>query len=508
MQTDSECGNRPEKITLQLVLLGINAALGGFMFGYDTGSIGGALLQLKRPSSTSACPGLEPYALSVLQQEIIVASVVFGAFLSSSLAGIVSSRFGRQRAILCAAIFLACGSALMGLAGSVVTMVAARLVTGLGVGLASHSVPLYISECAPSSMRGCLCFINDLMIVVGQIAAAGISLGFFYFEVNEGWRYILGLATVPALAMLFGFLMQPESPRWLASQHEKERARTTLAMLRGLEVNDKDLQAEFQDMLDGVESESRVSSGRDLHAVSLYHTFWKDVRVRRALLLGCGLQFLQQWAGVNTIMYYGAVILQSSGPAYDVRSNTCFTSENIRDIRSTLFFAFSQAAGILISCRLVDSYGRRLLILSSLTGVVITLTALGFAFHAQTVSQTAVVASIMLYLLSFGIGLSPIPWTVNAEIYPTSVRSACISMSTSTNWLMNFVVSVTYLSCARALSTNSSDPGNHPDGIFWIYATIALAGLLLLWWKMPETRGIPLEEMGAVFVDPREYHAE
>lgn len=497
--------SQPLKVTTQLVLLGCNAAIGGFMFGYDTGSMSGALLQLKRPrSSEAACPGLEKHALSVNEQEVVVSSVVLGAFLSSMGAGWLSDTLGRRAALLIGSTLLTIGSIIMALAYNMETMIIARLVVGAGVGISSHTVPLYISECAPSTHRGRLCFLNDMMVVFGQVFAALISTYFFQMEVNNSWRYILGFGAFPGGLMFLGFFAQPESPRWLLSKHIRDDAKNVLALLRGASPHEPAMEAEFRDMAEGVAADCKAANGDR----SYWQTFFLDLRVRRALILGCGLQMLQQWSGINTIMYYGATIMQRAGPAYDVRSNTCFTDENKRDVASTIIFTTSQIVGVGLSWLLVDRIGRRPLLLASLSGVVLSLAALGFVFHMNNPSKAAVVALIVLYTVSFGVGLSPVPWTVNAEIYPVSVRGTCISMSTSTNWFMNFLVTQTFLTWATSLSTYTKDSLSHPDGVFWLYSALAAVGMAALWAKMPETRGATLEEMGTLFAAPDEFHRE
>lgn len=356
-------------------------------------------------------------------------------------------------------------------------------------------MPLYIAECAPAHQRGSLCFLNDLMIVAGQVTAAGLSTAFFYGEVRDGWRWILGLAAAPAVLMFLGMLLQSESPRWLLGEGRVQEAKEVLQLLRAVGSSSSscaEAEAELEDMAHGVTEDSGTS----------YYRFWSDVHIRRALLVGCGLQALQQCSGINTIMYYGATVLQRAGPAYDERDDNCFHAENKHDVATTILFAGGQLLGVFVSWCLVDRVGRRPLVLTSLAGVTTFLIAIGFAFSMDTVSQEAVIMAMMLYLVSFGLGMSPVPWTVNAEIYPLHVRAQCISMSTSTNWAMNFVVAQTFLSLANHLSTHSDDKNLHPDGIFFLYASIAAMGFVLLWSYMPETKGLTLEQIGEVFTKP------
>lgn len=488
-------------MSTQLILLSCNAAVGGFMYGYDTGSMGGALLQLKRPRTAGACPGLDDSTLSVADQELIVSAVVLGGLVTSTMAGWLSASLGRRNTILIASVLLIVGSSLMSSASTINSMLVARFITGAGIGITSCTVPMYICECSPSSHRGRLCFLNDMMIVFGQVFAALTSTIFFQLEVNNSWRYILGLGTLPGMVMFFGFFLQPESPRWLLSMGRQDDAKSVLALLRGSNPHDAALEAEFQEMSDGITAECKATnSGR-----SCFQTFWLDLHVRRALMLGCGLQILQQWSGINTIMYYGATIMQRSGDAYDVRATTCFTAENKRDVASTVIFSVSQIVGVLASWFLVDRIGRRPLILTSLAGVVLSLAILGCVFTLANPSSGTIVFFIVMYTVSFGFGLSPVPWTVNAEIYPVSVRGTCVTLATSMHWLMNLVVTKTFLSWATSLSTNREDPKSHPNGIFWVYSAVAAVGTALVWAKMPETRGVQLEDVGRLFVRPDEF---
>lgn len=491
----------------QMILLGINAAVGGFLFGYDTGTISASMLQLKEPRlKGNPCPGLQPGGLNMGQQEMVTSFVLLGAFLGAVGAGPMCLYFGRKRFLISGSCIFMVGAAMMAASNSLSCMLVARIITGIGVGISSHTVPLYISECAPPHLRGTFCFMNDMMIVVGQIAAAVVSTVFFYAEVSEGWRWILGLGAVPATVMFLGFAFQPESPRWLLSQDRANEAREVLKLLRGEAADAVEVQNEFDDMTAGIKAEG-FASNRECSISSFYHSYILDDRVRRALILGCGLQFLQQWSGINTIMYYGATVLQRASPENDVDIYTCFTPGNKANVAWTILFASGQIPAIIGSLFLVDLLGRRLLILLSTATAIVGLVSIGCAFSTYVVSEPAVIALIMFYLLSFGIGMGPVPWTVNAEIYPLSVRAQCISCSTATNWLNNYVVSATFLSLSVAMSTYQTDRSNHPNGVMWFYASILLVGFMCLYWKMPETKSLTLEEIGGLFKDPDDFES-
>lgn len=475
------------------LLLGFNAAVGGFLFGYDTGSMSAALLQVKRPSGDRACPGLAPQRLSSSQQELVVSFVVLGAFIGAALSGWLNDKFGRRPLLLVGSLVFTVGAALMAAARGLEAMLTARIIVGVGVGISSHTVPLYIAECAPAAHRGSLCFLNDAMIVVGQVAAAALSTALFFAEARDGWRVILGAAVVPSVMMFLGFLWMPESPRWLISQGRREEAKAVTRLLRGPAVRDADVDREFQVTLEGAGEDAPLASAAPS---SLLRAFWKDVRVRRALLLGCALQALQQWGGINTIMYYGASMLQKAGAS---PASGCFSAEAKHDVATTILFAAAQVLGVFYSWAMVDRLGRRPLLLASLLGVAASLVAVGCIFSQNAVRQAPVVACVFAYLVCFGAGLSPVPWTVNAEIYPQHVRAQCISVATSVNWIMNFVVAQTSLTLSRALSTHHDK--SHPDGVFWLYAGISVLGIFFVWREMPETKGLTLEQISDLFSD-------
>jgi len=480
------------------LLLGFNAAVGGFLFGYDTGSMSASLLQVRQPNDPRRpCPGLAQERLTAVQQELVTSFVVLGAFLGAVVSGGLNDLFGRRPLLLCSSLVFTVGSVLMAVAGGTEAMLLARLVVGVGVGVFSHTVPLYIAECSPSKLRGSLCFLNDMMVTVGQVSAAVVSTALFAREVPGGWRWILGAGAVPSVLMCLGVFWMPESPRWLLSKGRTEEARAVTCMLRGVVVRASDVEREFRDTLAGANEETPLTDASSGEG-GLWSRCFKDARVRRALLLGCSLQALQQWSGVNTIMYYGASMLQKAGEGAE--SQACFSAESKHDVATTILFASAQVAGVFCSWLFVDRLGRRPLLLTSLLGVMASLFATGCVFSQGTPSQAGVVACVIVYLAFFGVGLSPVPWTVNAEIYPLHVRAHCISMSTCINWIMNFVVAQTFLSWSRRLSTHHDSPRGHPDGVFWLYSGIAMLGLLFAWRYMPETKGLTLEEIGDLFV--------
>lgn len=272
-----------------VIKLTVTSALGGFIFGYDTGVVSGAMLLIR-----------EDFLLSDNQVEVVVSITIAGAVVASLAGGSAMEWCGRRPVILTAAIIFTVGAVLLSAAQSYLTLVAGRLIVGLGIGLASLTTPVYIAEAAPSHMRGTLVTLNTLFITVGQVVA-GVVDGLFS-DGQNGWRYMLGVSGVPSLFMTLGFLFLPESPRWLVAVGQRREALCVLQTIRGtLEVH-----AELEEMIDSATDHASLGGG--LKESATVRGLLEDPRIRRALVLGCGLQMLQQLSGINTVMYYSATI--------------------------------------------------------------------------------------------------------------------------------------------------------------------------------------------------------
>jgi len=468
-----------------IFLLTFVASLGGALFGYDTGVVSGAMLEIKS-NSTSGVGGLD---LGDFEQEMVVSITTLGAFVGAVIAGPCSDRFGRLPSLQAASILFVLGAGAMAVAPNYGWLLVGRSIVGLSVGAASHTVPLYLAEVAPSEGRGRLVVFNNIFIVLGQVVASLVDCGFGLGCTSDGWRYMLGIGAVPALGMLAGLLLLPESPRWLLQRGETDRARDVLIKARGgIEIAAID--QEMQEMQQSVATDQAGAA-----------PLWEMLRepgVLRALRLGCFLQAFQQLAGINTLMYYSATILQAGSQSSDL--SPC-DSKNVEAICLSAAVAFAQLVGNVAGMFLVDSFGRRTLLLWSTAGVSVCLVLLGLCFYGEGQSNLAVWAMVA-YLIVFGVGLSPMPWTVNSEIYPLRVRSTAVSISTGVNWVANYIVSATFLTISTALSTDADDGKDHPDGAFWLYAAITAVGWVWLYCYMPETKGKALEEIEELFAHP------
>lgn len=318
--------------------LTVTSALGGFLFGYDTGVVSGAMLLIK-----------DTFSLDRNQQSVVVSITIAGAVVASIAGGTGMERFGRRPVILTAAVIFTVGAVLLAIARSYVELVMGRLVVGFGIGLASLATPVYIAEAAPSNLRGTLVTLNTLFITCGQVVASvvdGLLAG-----TPGGWRYMLGLSGLPSLLMIIGFVSLPESPRWLVAAGRRRDALAVLQTIRGT----TDVHTEVDDMVESAIDPSMNGGGGALRATATVRDLLQDPRIRRALVLGCGLQILQQLSGINTVMYFSATIFSMAG----------FTMDG--SIWLAALTATSQSVGVCFGLYFIEICGRRVLVLSSLS---------------------------------------------------------------------------------------------------------------------------------------------
>ncbi len=432
------------------------AGLAGLLFGYDTGIIAGALLTIK-----------PEFALGSLAAGMVVGAVPIGAVGGAWFASRGADRYGRRKLILISsAIFIvgAIGSAVAQEAG---LLIASRVVIGLGIGVASAVAPVYISEVAPANMRGSLVTFFQLAVTVGILVAYLVGLAFT--DVSGGWRWMLGLGAVPAVALAVGMLRLPKSPRWLIMRGQHEEARLALARVRP--AGDEAIDLELEEIRTSMGDQEETASWRDL----------LQPAVKAALLVGLGLAVLQQVTGINTVIYYAPTIIQQAG--IDSASSAILASLGVGVVNVIM---------TVVALRLLDQVGRRTLLFIGVSGMSFSLFLLGFSFLGgeSTLGSVIAVVSLMLFVSSFAISLGPIFWLLNAEIYPLKVRGKAAAAGTMTNWFFNFLVSLTFLSLIDLLTQS---------GAFWFYGIIGLVTLWFCWKFVPETKGRSLEQIDSIF---------
>jgi sugar porter (SP) family MFS transporter len=423
------------------------AALGGLLFGYDTGVISGAVIFITKQFGLSAFP-----------EELVVSTVLVGAAVGALSGGRLADRFGRRRMLIVTSLIFIGGAIVCALCTSLGMLLAGRVIVGLGIGLSSTTVPVYISEVSPAGARGWQVSLFQLAITVGILAAYVVD---YALSASEAWRWMLGLAVVPGLILGVGMLFMPETPRWLVKHGRQSDARAVLARIRGA-IN---VDAEIQEM------ESALSH-------STVRGRWSDLwapTVRGALLVGVGLAIFQQITGINTVIYYAPTIIQSAG--IPSASGAILATAGIGVVNVIM---------TIVSMWLIDRVGRRPLLLVGTAGMIVTLGVLGAVFALYHGLAWLAVVCLMAYVASFAISLGPIFWLLISEIYPLKIRGLAEGAAAATNWGANLLVSLTFLTLIHALG---------PARTFWLYGLLAIGSWLFSYYLVPETKGRTLEEI-------------
>ena len=430
-----------------VVLLAATTAISGFLFGFDTAVINGVLLLLRRE-----------FALSNLQTEIAASSLLLGCLLGAAAASMIGDRYGRRKSLVAAALLFAFSSIGAALASTVTIFAVARLIGGLAIGLASVLTPVYIAEISPSKNRGTLVSLNQLAIVIGILSAYLVNWRVARFG-ESSWRWMLAVAALPSIAFLFGLLLIPESPRWLISIGDHNQGERVLARMFGEEMAKEQVEAVEQ-------------------AVAGEEGSWREVlspNMRKRLAIGMLLALFSQITGINTVLYYGSIIVSEHFPG---QSTSMALIANV--IIGTVNVLFTIVAMIFL-----DRWGRRAILMIASGGMAVALTLLVIGFNVG-VSPLLMLASILLYVAFFALGMGPGPWLIISEIFPTKVRGRAASIATSTLWSGTLLVTFTFLTLVKILNLG---------GTFAIYGALSAFCCIFVWKMVPETKGRTLEQI-------------
>ncbi len=444
-------------------LVALAGALGGLLFGYDWVVIGGAEPFYERYFHLNS-PSLVGWAMSC---------ALIGCLVGALSSGPLSNRFGRKRLLIAAALVFIISSLGTGMAHVFTAFVAWRITGGYAIGLASGISPMYIAEISPAHLRGRMVSLNQLAIVFGILLAQIVNWliarpvppGFTAHQVLEswngqwGWRWMFGVTALPSVCFLIASLLVPESPRWLAAKGRIQEAIQVLERLGGPAYADQ------------------VGSdlARQAHLPAQRSTFSElfSGGMGKVLLLGVALAVLQQWSGINVIFNYAQEIFAAAGyHVSDILFNIVITGA------VNLAFTF-------VALFTIDRFGRRILLLSGLTGLVIVYGVLGELYRLH-VHGKPMLALVLGAIACYSVSLAPVTWVVIAEIFPTRVRSSAMSISVTALWAACFLLTYTFPLLNAALKAS---------GTFWTYALICLAGLVFLAASLPETKGKTLEEI-------------
>jgi MFS transporter, SP family, galactose:H+ symporter len=431
------------------VLTCVLAALAGLMFGLDIGVISGATQFIQAE-----------FRVSDHTIEWIVSSMMFGAAIGAAGAGWLSVALGRKRSLILGAALFVAGSLLCGAAWSPEALVAARFVLGLAIGIAAFTAPLYLAEVASESTRGAMISTYQLMITIGILVAFLSDTAFSY---SGNWRWMLGIIALPGVLFLFGLLLLPDSPRWLMMRERRDEAVGVLHRLRG----DPDVVArEAADIEEQLRTPQRG-----------WHLFRENGNFRRSVALGVALQVVQQFTGMNVVMYYAPRIFRDMG--YDTASQMWFTA----------IVGLTNVLATFIAIGLVDRWGRRPILYTGFAvmalglGVVGTMMHLGIDGRSE---QAFTVAMLLVFIVGFAMSAGPLIWVLCSEVQPLKGRDFGIGCSTFTNWIANMIVGATFLSLLNGIGHAAT---------FWLYAALNVAFLAFTAAFVPETKGVTLEQI-------------
>ena len=432
------------------------AAMGGALFGYDTGMISGTQEFIQ-----------EDFSLSSSGVGIVVSAVTAGALTGALATGPLTQRMSRRAIVLMAAVVFVVGATLAAVSPNVEVLVAARVVIGLAVGFASTVVPLYISEVVPSARRGSMVAMFQLAITAGILLAYLVNAA---FADAEEWRAVFALAAVPATVLFVGMLLLPNSPRWLVAVGRVDDAREVLKHVRDPE--DPRTEEELQEIVHAVDEDHRRAKQPLRQALT-------SPLARTILTVGIGLGIFQQVTGINTIIYYAPTILKEAGLG---TSTAALTTAGI----GTLNFGAT-----LLALMVVDRIGRRTILIAGMTGMALCMAAEAVVFQigdfdgaGQAVAVAALFGFIACFAISWGWGF----WVMASEIYPLFIRGQAISIGNTIQWGANFVVSLLFPILLTAW-------GGAP--VFAMLAGFGLLAILFTWRLVPETNGKTLEQIEA-----------
>lgn len=451
---------------LYLSILAFIAALGGFLFGFDTAVISGTIGFVK-----------SQFILDALSEGWFVSIALLGCIFGVVIAGYLSDKFGRKLVLILSAILFSISAIGCAVSGNYTELIIYRLVGGIGIGVASIISPMYISEISIPSMRGKLITLYQLAITIG-ILAAYIS-NYFILESSsnsvfadgsflnwvlykEIWRGMFGVETFPAILFLALLFAVPESPRYLLMKKEINKAQIILSKI----IGEKKIASEI----------SEITKSFETTSVNFNDLFHK--KMLKPLLIGISLAMFSQFSGINAIMYYGIKILGEAG----IGANDAFWSQVTIGIVNVIF--------TVVAIYTIDKFGRKPLLIWGVSGAVVSLIAVGILFIMNITSSFLLLIFILLFIACFAFSFGPVVWVILAEIYPTKIRGRAMAIATLSLWVANWIVGQFTPFLLETIKAH---------GTFWIFALTSFPAIWVTWKFVPETKNKPLEEIEKVW---------
>jgi sugar porter (SP) family MFS transporter len=439
-----------------VVLVSLVATLGGLLFGYDTAVISGAIGYLTAH-----------FQLNSVQMGWAAGCTLIGCIIGAISAGVLSDRYGRKRMLVLSAILFFISAVWSGIPRTLTEFVIARMIGGVGVGMASMLSPLYISEIAPARIRGRLVSLNQFAIILGMLVVYIVNsriaaIGEESWKVGHAWRWMFASETLPAALFWCLLYFVPESPRWLIEEGRTEEATAILTRVDGPEHAEAELK--------------EITEALSMETGSIAELFQPGVRI--ALMLGIALAMFQQITGIQVVIYYTPEIFKQA----DMASSQA--------INQTVIVGAVQLISVLAAIWIVDRAGRKPLLLIASFGMGVSLAILGWAFHFNRIDGPWVLASLLTYVASFNIALGPVVWVVLAEIFPTRIRGRAMSVATAALWIFCYLMTQTF---PPLLNRFQGD-------LFFGYAITCAVSFFFVMFCIPETKKKTLEEIEMMWV--------
>lgn len=450
--TSSSADDEYGKVTGVVLMAAVVSAVSALLYGYDTGIISGALLQI----STD-------FGIGSGWEQVIAASILVGAVIGALVGSQLSERQGRHRTTLIVASVYVVGSLACSISPDPVTLSLSRVLLGFAVGGATQIVPMYVAELAPPKQRGRLVLTFQVGIGVGIVVSTLVGASQHF-----PWRIMIGMASVPALIMLLLMLKLPESPRWLVSQDKKDTAREVLQRIR---PDGADVEEELREIVQVEDKEREAGQS---------HRGWSGLRapwVRPALIVGCGVAMFTQLSGIEMIIYYAPTILTDNGFS---TSAALWVSVGL---------GVTYLIMMIVGLSIVDRVGRRRLTLVMVPGAAAALAVLGVLFVTGNDGRSAVpfiVACLIVFMFFNAGGLQLMGWLTGSEIYPLAVRGAGTSAQSATLWSTNVLITLSLLTIINTVGVGQT---------MWLYAAFNVAAWIFVWRRMPELTGRSLEQI-------------
>lgn len=466
--TKSDSLNKKAEFSPVLYLVAFIVALGGLLSGFDTGVISGALLFIK-----------DEWALNDYMQGILVSSTLVGATIGAVSNGFLADLFGRKKILISTAVLFFISSILCAVSPDILTLIISRFIIGIAIGVVTFATPLYLSEISPEKIRGMLVSLFQLAITLGILFAYLINASFA--NVQFGWRLMLLFGIFPAIILGGGMIFMSDTPRWLVSKGREEEA---IKVFKKIEP-ECDPKALVNNIKEVLKEEDKDKDKK----------FEFKKWMLAPLMLGIGLMFVQQWTGINTIIYYAPTILKLAG--FNTNTGAIYATVGIGVVNCLMTF---------IAIFLSDKAGRKPLLYAGLFGMAICLFVLGGSFHFGAALgpylKWCSLFSALFYIAFFSFSLGPIILLLVSEIFPLKFRGLGMSISTMSNFLFNFTVTLSFLPLINKISESNT---------FCLYGVISILSILYIYFMVPETKGLTLETIENSWVKgirPRDFNKE